>query len=460
MPPKGERPWEVYQVRLGRTLRHGLHRSLVPEVENAKRLAGDFLRIRLLGPAGFYLLTDPAAIEHVMVGRHANYIRGEPAWTHLRRGLGNGLVTSDGDFHRRQRRLVGPQFGRDWIPEYARVTAEEAAATAVAWHGRGGEVVAVLDEMMATTARIIVRLLFDIDDPAEAMALSGAVADVNRAATTLDLSLLGLLPFMPTRANRALRRAVWRLEACMIPRIEARLRDPSAHGDLLARLVAAHLEHESDPATVIRQVRDETATLFGAGHETTAGLLAWTWYLLALHPEIEARWHAELDEVLGGRPPVFADIPRLPYTQQILRESMRLYPPVWINGRQAVEEDVVEGRRVTPGMMLWTISYLVHRDPRWFPEPEVFDPERFRPGAGAGRPRFAYFPFGGGPRHCVGSSFAEVEATLILAGLGQRHRLRAMPGWEPELDAMVTLQPRGGLPMRLIRRNGRDGGWA
>ena len=212
-------------------------------------------------------------------------------------------------------------------------------------------------------------------------------------------------------------------------------------------------DEEGDGAGMTdEQLRDEAMTIFLAGHETTANALTWTWYLLSQNPEAEARLHAELDKVLGGRPPTAEDMPRLVYTEMVLSESMRLYPPAWILGRRALKDYEVGGYRLPAGSLVLLSQYVTHRDPRFYPDPERFEPERWTPEAKAARPQFAYFPFGGGPRRCIGEGFAWAEGVLVLAALAQRWRPRLVPGHPVEMQAAITLRPKHGMLMTLGRR--------
>ncbi len=435
--------WTPYRPRLLQVLRRGVRNSILPVVEEAKRVGGDHVELRLPG-LRIYLVSDPESIEYVLVRARQTYIRGEPSWSYARRGLGDGLICSDGELHQRQRRRIQPAFQPRRIERYAETVTEITQRTAQEWGARAGSEVDLNADMMRLTMLIIARVLAGIDLSGRVERLADAVTTINLAAMSLDASLLGLLAWIPTKMSRAVKRAVRDMDDFVYPLLRERRRSGIDQGDLLSALL------EVDPDD--KQVRDEMVTLFGAGHETTANLLSWTWYLLAQNPQVEERLHAELARVLGGRAPGFADLDKLPYTEKVILESMRIYPPVWETGRLAVEADRIDGRPVPARALVGTLPYLVHRDPRWYPDPMRFDPERFTPEASRARPRFAYFPFGGGDRRCVGEAFAMMEGKLILATLAQSFRPRLIPGHVVELEPMVSLRPKGGLPMVLDKR--------
>lgn len=449
--------WNVQRVRYGPLLRHG-RLALLPELERVHREGGDFVELRVMGSFRFFVVSDPEAIEQLLVRKHRNMIRGEPEWTHLRRALGDGLVTSDGELHRRQRRLILPAFQPRRVAQYAETVGEVTGRMAQDWEARCDQVVDVNAEMMRLTMLVISEVLFGLDLSVHAGPLSRAVTAINAATVTVDLSLAGYWPWAPTRANRELRRSIRYVDQLFARIVEDRRASHEDHGDVLSLLLGAQAERAdgagADPPLTDRQIRDEIVTLFAAGHETTANMLSWTWMLLARNPDAEARLHAELDAVLSGRPPRFEDLPKLEYTERVLRESMRLYPPVWGNQRLAEQADVITGRPVPARAQIAAVPWLVHRDARWFPDPLRFDPDRFLPEAVRERPHFAYFPFGGGDRRCIGESFAEMEASLVLATLAQRFTPRLDPTHEVVPEPMVSLRPWRGLPMKLVPRKG------
>jgi cytochrome P450 len=331
---------------------------------------------------------------------------------------------------------------------------DEAARAADRLRGAGERDVA--EEMMELTLRAVSRTLFSHD-------VGDQAATFGRAMTALQdrLAAPGLVPgWLPTPQRARLRRAMAELDAILYALIASRRRaGPDAPRDLLQTLVTAVDEEGDGERLTEREVRDELITLFLAGHETTANALAWTFYLLSQHPEVEARLHAELDAVLGPpssgpppRAPSYDDLPRLPYVEQVIKESLRLYPPAFMVVRRAHQDTEIGGFPVPAGSEIVVWTYLTHRDPRWFPEPDRFRPERFAPDEEAKIPKLAYAPFGAGPRACIGKGFAMVEARLLLATLAHRLRFELPPGHHVEPEPRVTLRPKGGLRMTIRPR--------
>jgi cytochrome P450 len=397
-----------------------------------------------------YLLNHPDYVKDVLVTHHARFKKGR-ALQRAKRLLGEGLLTSEGDFWRRQRRLAQPAFHRQRLNSYAETMVAYAEQTSARW--RDGETLDAADEMMRLTLAVVGKTLFDADVESDAGEVGAALAEVMSLFGYLMLPFSELLEKLPLPPRRRFERARARLDAVIYRIIEERRREGFDRGDLLSTLLHA-LDEEGDRTGMTdEQLRDEVMTIFLAGHETTANALAWTWYLLSQNPEAEARLHEELAEVLRDRPPTAEDLPRLRYTEMVVAESMRLYPPAWAVGRLALEEHEVGGYRIPRGALVLVSQYVMHRDPRFWPDPERFDPERFTPEAKAARPQFAYFPFGGGPRRCVGEGFAWMEAVLILATLARRWRLRLAPGAVVRTEPRITLRPgRGGIPVTVVSR--------
>jgi len=408
---------------------------------------GDVTRFRF-GLDDEYLLVHPDHVQQVLVGEHRSFTKGR-ALAEARRILGEGLLTSEGEVHRRQRRLLQPLFVHDRVAAYGEAMVEAAERAATRWDN--GALVDVHAEMARLTLGIVGRTLFDADVESEASEIGRALTDSMEMLNRFMLPFSGVLERLPTATARRLRRARARLDATIYGLIAERRGSDRDRGDLLSFLLRAR-EETGSPMTDA-QVRDEAMTIFLAGHETTAVALTWTWYLLALNPAAEARLHEELRGALDGRRPTVADLPRLPYTERVLAEAMRLYPPAWVIGRRARVDVQVDGYRIPSGSIVVLSPFVTHRDPRWYPEPSRFDPERFTPAAQAERPRYAYFPFGGGPRVCIGEGFARTEARLVLATLAQRVRFRLASDEPVELQPRVTLRPRGGLPMIVARRD-------
>lgn len=404
---------------------------------------GDISFFRL-GLQRIYFLTRPDFVEDVLVTRQSHFGKSRI----LQRAkvlLGEGLLTSEGQFHTRQRRLIQPSFYRERLQTYAETMTECGARARARW--ADGEVLDVAAEMMRTTLDVVGRTLFDCDVEGESADIGAALTDVISMFDTLLLPLAGVLQQLPLPSIRRAHRAREFLDR-RIYRMIAERRGSAVQGtDLLSTLIIAVDEqgHMTDS-----QVRDEALTLLLAGHETTAVALTWTWYMLARHPEVEERFRAELRRVLNGRLPQYADLPALEYTERLLAESLRLYPPAWALGRLALSETRIHNHLIPPGSVCVLSPYVTHRDPRFWPNPERFDPDRFLPEAKATRPRFAYFPFGGGSRVCIGERFAWMEAVLLLATIGQQWRFHVAPEWTVLLHPQLTLRPRGG--MRMIAR--------
>ncbi|HYE16418.1 MAG TPA: cytochrome P450 [Pyrinomonadaceae bacterium] len=410
---------------------------------------GDVSQFRV-GPQQFFLLNHPDLIRDVLVTHNERFHKGR-ALQRAKRLLGEGLLTSEGEFHRRQRRLAQPAFHRQRVNSYARVMVEHAARASARWRDR--EELDISEEMMRLTLSIVGKTLFDADVESDADEVGEALTDVMELFNYLVLPYSELLEKLPLPASRRFRRARARLDAVIYRIIEERRRSGADRGDLLSTLLLAVDEEGGGGRMTNEQLRDEVMTLFLAGHETTANALTWAWHLLAQNPEAETRLHEELDSVLGGREPTAEDVPSLPFTERVVAETMRLYPPAWAIGRLAIEDHEAGGYLVPRGALVLVSQYVTHRDARFFPDPERFDPDRFTPEAKAERPQFAYFPFGGGPRRCIGEGFAWMEATLLLAALAGRWRVRLLPGRTVRTQPLITLRPgKGGVPVRLERR--------
>ncbi|HEU4698300.1 MAG TPA: cytochrome P450 [Gemmatimonadales bacterium] len=424
---------------------------------------GDVASVRM-GRVRVVLVNHPDHIKDVLVTRHRLFVKG----VGLQRAkllLGEGLLTSEGELHRRQRRLAQPAFHHQRVMGYGEVMAAKAEEVDRRWQAavahRSSGAPARLDvhaEMMRVALAVVGATLFGSDVEAEAGEIGAALATslevFDKLSTTPFAELLERLPVLPS--VRRFRRARRLLDATIHRMIRERRASGEDRGDLLSMLLLAQdPEAAAGGGMTDAQLRDEAMTIFLAGHETTANALTWTWYLLARHPEVEARLHAELDTVLGARGArgaVPADLARLSYTRMVLAESMRLFPPAWVLGRQAVADFEIGGHAVPRGSVVLMSQWLTQRDARWWPDPERFDPERWREEAPGARPRFAYYPFGAGPRICIGEQFAWMEATLVLATLARRWRLRLAPDAQVALLPSITLRPRFGMPMLLEAR--------
>ncbi|HEU4563625.1 MAG TPA: cytochrome P450 [Gemmatimonadaceae bacterium] len=409
---------------------------------------GDITHVRL-GGRHIYVLRHPDLIKDVLVTHSRHFVRGR-GLRRAKRLLGEGLLTSEGELHRRQRRLIQPAFHRQRIAGYARTMAAYAARERDRW--RDGETLDLHAAMMRLTLAIAGKALFDADIEGEATEIGDAVT---QAIDTFEIAVLPfseLLDHLPLPWVRRFDAARARLDDTVYRMIAERRQGGGDRGDLLSMLLAARDEEGDGAGMTDEQLRDEVLTLLLAGHETTANALVWTWCLLARHPEVERTLHEEVDGMLGGAAPTMDDVARLPYTRMVLAESMRLYPPAWLLGHEAAAEVEIGGWHIPAGSLCIMPQLIVHRDERWWPEPERFVPERFAPDAQQSRPRFAYFPFGGGPRQCIGEQFAWTEGIIVLATIAQRWRLALASGAPVKPRPAFTLRPEGRVMVRVEGR--------
>jgi cytochrome P450 len=411
---------------------------------------GDVVTFRF-GHYRYVLVNEPEAIRHVLIDNAKSYLKSRN-YDALRLVLGNGLVTSEGEFWRRQRKLTQPGFHRHRLASFATTMAECTDAMAARWTAHftpSGQPIDLHAEMMALTLRIVGRTLFSTDLAGEAAAIGEAISVGLRHANDYAESVIRVPPWIPTPNNLRFKQAVRVLDGMVLKIIDERRKSGREGDDLLGMLMAAR-DDESKGMTD-QQLRDEVMTLVLAGHETTASALAWTFDLLSRHPDVDRRV-AEEARALGDRPITIEDLPRLTYTSWVVQEAMRLYPPVWVFERQAIADDVVAGYAIPKGTIVAVSPWALHRNPRYWENPEGFDPERFRPDEVEKRPRCAYLPFATGPRQCIGNAFALMEAQIVLATVARKWRLSLIPGGNAVPDPKVTLRPRDGLQMTLAPR--------
>lgn len=420
-------------------------------IERLRRDYGDVVSARFFYVPSYFLF-HPDHIEQVLATNNRNFIKPLSFRTpFFQRLVGRGLLTSEGDFWRRQRRLAQPAFHRERIAAYAARMVEDAEALVDTW--RDGEIRDAHRDMMRLTMEIVTHTLFNVDvtDDADkvARALSILVEPFGSQATLKWI----LDNRFPTPANRRFHKVAAQLDEVVYRIIgQRRAAGNKDQGDLLSMLLQAHDDDGSQMTD--QQLRDEVITLFLAGQETTALTLSWAWSLLARHPEAEQKLWRELDEVLeGGRAPRAEDFPRLKFTEMVVKESMRLYPPAYIVGREAVEDCEIGGYKAPAGTQVFMPTWVVHRDARFFDGPDQFRPERWTPEFAAALPKYAYFPFGGGPRVCIGNSFAMMEIVLVLATIARRFRLEMVSSRPPALVPAMSLRPRDGIRMILRRRS-------
>ena len=390
----------------------------------------------------FFFIDDPDLIREVLVTKQQAFVKSRGAQS-LRRLLGSGLLTSEDPLHRRQRRMMQPAFHRERVGQYGAAMVKLAAATAARW--QTATTVDVTAEMNRLTLEIAATTLFgaNLGDEAAGIraALTEAMAGFPKALGPLG-ELRAALPLPSTRRFEAARR---RLDAVIYRLIEARRASGVDRGDLLSMLVFTR-DEDGGAAMDDTQVRDEAMTLFLAGHETTANALAWTWLLVGRTPRVAAALRVELERL--GREPTVADLPQMPYTHAVFKEAMRLYPPAWILGRRAHKDVTIGDIPVKSGNVVLVSPWVTHRNPRFYADPERFIPERWE---GAELPRFAYFPFGGGTRVCIGEPFAWMEGVLVLATLARRFALEPLVTTNGAIDPIVTLRPKYPLWMSVTR---------
>jgi cytochrome P450 len=412
---------------------------------------GDAVRI-VVGPKTLYIFNHPDSAKYVLADNSSNYHKGI-GLVQARRTLGDGLLTSDGELWRKQRKVMQPAFQPTRIASQARVVGEEAAALVDRLRRHtGGVPVDVVHELTGFSLGVLGRALLDAD-------LSGfetigeAFQSVQDQAMT-DMLTLGAMPvWSPLPRQSRFRRAHRYLQGAVDQLVEERSRSVlsgRADDDALSKLIGS-VAHEPDAAIGRKRLRDELVTLLLAGHDTTASTLGWTCHLVSHHPEVAARLNAEAVEVLGDRLPTYDDLRRLRYTTAVVEEVMRLYPPVWILPRRAQQDDIVAGFHVPAGSEVLICPYTMHRHPAFWDHPLVFDPDRFATSNATRRPRYAYLPFGGGPRFCIGSSLGTMEAVFALALISRELRLVAVPDHPVVAEAMLSLRIRGGLPMRVAQ---------
>jgi cytochrome P450 len=384
-----------------------------------------------------YLLSHPRHAQDILVTNHAKFIKG-PTYQELKWVMGEGMITSEGEFHRWRRRMAQPAVHHQRLLGYSRTMSEISSHIQDRW--TDGEEVDVDFAMMQLALGVVCKTLFDVDaEEEDGLVVRDGVETLNRGVNFF------ITAQRFTRMEGPIK-AVIRLNE-MIYRFIEDHRSGGDRGDLLSMLLAAVDEEDPDKRLTNDQVRDELVTLILAGHETTASTLTWTFHLLSQHPEAERRLHEEIDSVLAGRSPTVDDFGRLPYTRKVLSEALRLYPPVWMLERTAITDHEVDGYHIPQGSTVLVLPYIIQRDPRFWSDPDGFDPDRWTEESEKARPRYAYFPFGGGPRFCYGEAFAWMEATMALATIVQRWRLRQKPGHEVTLNPHVTIRPKGGLPM-------------
>jgi cytochrome P450 len=411
---------------------------------------GDVVHLKA-GPYHGYLLLDPANIKHVLQDNARNYHK-SPLYERLKDGIGNGLLTSEDSFWLRQRRLAQPAFHRQRLVAMSDAMVACTVEMLDRWDrtASAGDRIDLVAEMMALTQAIIVRTMFSTDLGATAEIVNRTWPIINRRigetfwSTKLETTL-------PLPANLRFRRALRELETVVYRIIADRRQTRRDAPDLLSMFLSAR-DEETGSGMTDRQLRDEVMTMLLAGHETTSLALSWTYYLLSRHPASEQGIADEVDRVIGEGRPTFTHVEHLICTRRALEESLRLYPPAWGFSRLALGDDEIGGYRIPKGSIVFVIPFVVHRRPKLWPDPDRFDPDRFAPEHESARPRFAYIPFGGGPRGCIGNQFAMLEAQLIVAAIAQRYRIELVPDQDIRPEPLITLRPTPGIHARITKR--------
>ena len=410
---------------------------------------GDVASFRI-GSQKIVQISHPDLIKDVLVTNHRNF-RKTGVLERARPVLGNGLVTADGEFHRRQRKLMQPALNRQRIASYGTVMTDCAARMSERW--RHGETVDVFQEMLHLSLEIVTRALFNIDLESEADEIEKALTIVlehfNHLLVRPHAKLFSKLP---SPSNRRFQRAQEYLDDIVYRMINERRLSREDRGDVLSMLLLAQDEEGDGRGMSDQQIRDEVMTLLTAGHETVASALTWTWYCLSQNPDAEAALHGELDSVLEGRPPTTEDLPELTCTEMVFAETMRLFPPVWGITRRVIDDYEMDSYTIPAGTVIGMTQYVMHHDSRFYTDPYEFDLFRWSPEIRAQRPKYSYFPFGGGPRLCIGEPFAWVEGILAIATLAQHWQMQFVPGHRVTFQPLLTLRPKDGLPMALQRR--------
>ncbi len=416
---------------------------------------GDVVGFRMLNRQ-FILLSNPEHIKYVLQDNNQNYEKNTPNFflRRLEPLLGRGLATTNGDYWLKQRRLVQPAFHRQRVADWTGIMATSTQAMLGQWDERAasGRPIDLDSALRQLTLDILVHTLTplgsEVTQDAEAVR---AILQDWMARTRRLPSLILLLLDLPTRQNRRFHEAITTLDRVIYRLIDERRKAGAEGSDLLSVLLQAR-DADSGASLSDKEIRDQVATIFAGGFETTATALSFTFALLAQHPEVVRQLEQEVDTVLGDRTPTFADVPNLPYTSMVFEEALRLYPPNWALRRIPIADDAVGNYRIPAGTTVVLSTYVLHHDAQYWHEPERFDPSRFAAGEGAGRPRFAYFPFGGGPRQCIGNYFATIEAQIIIAMVVQRFRTHLVSGHQVRIQPSIPLRPKGGLPVTLERR--------
>jgi cytochrome P450 len=442
--PAGVRSGTLQMIR---TILSGVEFDMLQFIKEAQPQFGDF-NYNQFGWVGFYIITDPELMHDILVERPEAFYKLKLIKFALGPFLGNGLLTNEGDFWKRQRKLAQPAFHSRRIESYATAMVDYTRQMLSSW--RTGETRRIDREMMKLTLNIVAKTLFDADVASDADHVGVLLTRILEASNDRINSAIPIPDWVPTRKTRQMHRDIAELDVILQRFIDERRKSGDDKGDLLSMLLQARDDDGSGMDD--KQLHDELMTIFLAGHETTAMNLTWTWYLLMEHPEIMMRLTEEVDRVLGDRPATLADLANLKYTEMVIKESMRLYPPAPSVGREPIADTQIGGYPVEKGALLTLSIWGLHRNPKVFPNPEMFDPERFSPENEKSIPRYGYLPFGAGPRVCIGNSFALMEARLILATMVQHADMSLVPGQKIIPKQLVTVRPANGIEVKIKLR--------
>ena len=415
---------------------------------NAVRQYGEVVHLGAMGSQQLYLVAYPDHLKYILQENSRNYIKGEN-FKAIKLVIGDGLAVKEGESWRRERRLMQPTFHRQRVGALVTLMTQTIAQMLEHWRTiEPGKPLDVFAEMMQLTQTILLKSLLSINSINEINELNQAWDTAYEYLSSKLWAVFKLPLWIPTAKNRRFQQAMRTLDTFIYRTIRERRQSGNAPDDLLSMLMDAY-DAESNEGLSDEQLRDEIMTIFTGGFETSAAVLAWTWYLLSQHPSVEHQLHEELASVLGRRTPTLEDVPNLKYTRMVIEESMRLYPGAWVFTRTNLDADQIGGYHIPAHSLIMISPYVTHRLPNFWESPDQFDPERFTRERVAGRPRYAYFPFGGGPRQCIGEIFALTEMQLVIAMVAQKYRLHLVPGHPVEEEAMFTLRPRHGIEMTL-----------
>ncbi len=427
-----------------------MRRDIIKLLMDSTRDYGGIVKLKL-GYDLAFLVSEPEFLKYVYLDHHKNFTKQTKAWKLFRLIFGEGLLTSEGELWRQQRRLMQPSFHRERIASLVKVMVNASAEMLKTWEEKNQ--VDVSAEMMRLTLRIVGETLLGINMSDQADVVAKTLPILLDQTIHQITKVVGLPLSFPSPRNLRFRKALKDMRGIGAKVIEERRHHPEKNADLLSMLMEARDEETGEKMSE-EQLLDEVMTLFLAGHETTANALTWTCYLLSQHPDVEKKVREEVEHILRGHSPRFEDLPKLSYLERVIKESLRLYPPVWFMGRLVMEDDEIGGYFVPAKSMIFLSPYITHHSRHLWEEPERFDPDRFLPERFSQKHRFAYTPFGAGPRQCIGNGFALMEAQVILAMMLQKYRFQLVPGHRVEMDPIITLRAKYGMKMNLEKRGG------